>query len=93
MLTSPSLLITVTLLTPMVLGLGLSGLLSPLQAFRMRRRLTVLAPLAVVPAVLLAVVAGPGTAAASLEVPWLLFGAYFAVDLYARPLLLIAALL
>lgn len=95
MLTSPSLLITVTLLTPLVLvlGLGLSGLLSPLRAFRMRRRLTVLAPLAVVPAVLLAVVAGPGTAAASLEVPWLLFGAYFAVDLYARPLLLIAALL
>lgn len=88
-------LIALALLTPLifVLALGLAGLLRPLTAFTLRRRLTLLAPLAVTPGVLLALLAEPGSAAATLEVPWMLFGAHFAVDLYARPLLLIAALL
>ncbi|MCH8563432.1 complex I subunit 5 family protein [Nesterenkonia sp. YGD6] len=92
---SPSLLIALSLLTPLVivLVLGLAGLLRPLQAFTLRRRLTLFAPLAVAPAVLLALLAEPGSAAETVEVPWLLFGAHFGVDLYARPLLLIAALL
>lgn len=92
---SPSLLIPLSLLTPLVLvlALGLAGLLPPGQAFTLRRRLTLFAPLAVAPAVLLALLAEPGSDPAALEVPWLLFGAHFGVDLYARPLLLIAALL
>ncbi|TDS87802.1 complex I subunit 5 family protein [Nesterenkonia aurantiaca] len=88
-------LIALSLLTPLalVLALGLAGLLRPLTKFTIRRRLTLFAPLAVVPAVLLALLGNPGSATAALEVPWMLFGAHFAVDLYARPLLLIAALL
>lgn len=88
-------LIALSLVTPLVvvLALGLAGLLNPLRAFTLRRRLTLFAPLAAAPVAALALLAEPGSAAATLEVPWLLLGAHFAVDLYARPLLLIAALL
>ncbi|GAA1141305.1 proton-conducting transporter membrane subunit [Nesterenkonia lutea] len=99
-------LIALSLLLPLVtvLGLTLTGLLRPAHAFLVRRRLSLLAPLTVLPAVLLALLAGSGAetvgsaeetagSAATLDVPWLLFGAHFAVDLYARPLLLVAALL
>lgn len=88
-------LIALTLLTPLavVLGLGLAGLFSPLSAFTLRRRLSIFAPLATLPAVTLALSAEPGSGTQELEVPWLLFGSHFAVDFYARPLLLIGALL
>lgn len=70
------------------------------RGMRLRRVATVLAPLAVLPAVALSVSAGAGETAEEAaqqppqwEVPWLLFGAVFAVDPTARALVLVAALL
>ena len=54
-----------------------------------RRGAAPCAPLAAVPAGLLAVFGG----GESVDVPWLLFGTRFSVDAVVRPLLLIAALL
>ena len=44
-------------------ALGLAGLMRPIRAFILRRRLTLFAPLAVAPGVLLALLAEPGSAA------------------------------
>ena len=65
-----------------------AGLLSPSAAHRVRRRAGLFAPLAVLPAGLLAL-----TGQAELELPWLMLGSTVAVDAVGRGLLLIAVLL
>ncbi|WP_211358954.1 proton-conducting transporter membrane subunit [Nesterenkonia populi] len=69
--------------------IALAGAAGPSAAHRVRRTTAILAPLTTLPAVLLSLF-GEG---ARLEVPWLLLGAEFYVDPWARSLTLIAALL
>ncbi|NDO77386.1 hypothetical protein GKZ75_03835 [Kocuria indica] len=84
-------LFALTFLVPIavVAVVVLAGVLPAQRAAAVRRGAALCAPLAVVPAGLLAVF-GAGE---SVDVPWLLFGTRFSVDAVARPLLLIAALL
>ena len=84
-------LMSLTFLVPLtvVAVIATAGVLPRHIAAAVRRTAALSAPVAVVPAGLLAVF-GAGN---SLDVPWLLFGAQLAVDTVARPLLLIAALL
>ncbi|MGK4218251.1 complex I subunit 5 family protein [Kocuria marina] len=84
-------LFALTFLVPIavVAVVVLAGVLPAQRAAAVRRGAALCAPLAAVPAGLLAVF-GAGE---SVDVPWLLFGTRFSVDAVARPLLLIAALL
>lgn len=84
-------LIATTLLLPVVFTavIAAAGLAPARRQHAIRRTSAILAPLATLPAVLLAVTGAGGT----LQVDWLLYGASFGVDGVARQLLLIAALL
>lgn len=84
-------LISAALLTPLIAAaiITLAGVLGPQRAHRLRRTTAIVSPLTVLPAGLLTL-AGEVT---RLDVPWLLFGAEFAVDEMARSLTLIAVLL
>lgn len=105
MMASPvlgSTLLLASLATPVVVValLALSGSVPAARRHGLRRALVFLSPLAVAPAIALAVtadVAGPGDApgegGTSVTVPWLLLGTHLAVDDIARPLLLISAAL
>ncbi|MDP3893407.1 proton-conducting transporter membrane subunit, partial [Nocardioides sp.] len=87
-----SMLWATALLAPVatVVALGLVGLARDEVTARWRRRLVLLAPGTVAPAIALAV-AGP--AAGVVEIPWLLLGTTLEVDTVGRPLLLVAAIL
>ncbi|WP_203336227.1 proton-conducting transporter transmembrane domain-containing protein [Nocardioides limicola] len=82
----------VSFLTPVatVFALGLVGLAPDPATERWRRRLVLLAPATVLPALALAF-AGP--AAGAVQIPWLLLGTMLEVDPVGRPLLLVAAIL
>lgn len=84
-------LFALTFLVPIavVAVVVLAGVLPAQRTAPVRRGAALCAPLAAVPAGLLAVFGG----GESVDVPWLLFGTRFSVDAVARPLLLIAALL
>lgn len=87
---------SLALLYPLALAAALaaSGLAGPERAVPARRRLVRVAPPAVVPFVLLTLLPqdGPGGRPA-IEVPWMLFGMSWELDLVARPLVLTGALL
>ncbi|WP_022872656.1 proton-conducting transporter membrane subunit [Nesterenkonia alba] len=84
-------MIALSLLLPLaaVTVIALAGVCAEPLAWRIRRTTAILSPVTVLPAAALSLT-GTGQ---TLEVPWLLFGASFAVDSYARALTLIAALL
>ncbi|MDO5662927.1 MAG: complex I subunit 5 family protein, partial [Brachybacterium sp.] len=75
-------------LLPVLLIAG-AGILRPGPRDTARRLVAIASPLAIVPAVLLALLQ-PG---AELHLPWVLMGTHLELDSVARPLLLIAALL
>lgn len=84
-------LMTTAFLLPLVViaTIVLAGVLPAQMAFTVRRAVSLAAPVAVLPAVLLAMF-GAGD---ELHVTWLLLGSTLTVDSVVRPLLLIAALL
>lgn len=96
-----SALFLATFLVPLALVvlLALTGCVRPGNRHRLRRVIVAVTPLAVVPAIVLAMtaeVSGAGSsegAATSLSIPWLLLGTHFAVDNVARSMMLIAAVL
>lgn len=84
-------LIATTFLLPVAFAavIAAAGLAPARHRHAIRRTSAILAPLATLPAVLLAVTGAGST----LQVDWLLYGSSFGVDGVARQLLLIAALL
>lgn len=82
-----------TYLAPLavLLGLVFSGLSDPSARDRIRRALTMAAPVATLPAIALA--AAPGSASPGPSIDWLLLGTRLDMDGFARPLTLVAALL